>query len=166
MGDRLAALAGIFGFEFEDEVYAPKTQEIGSVTTQQGRIVSWPNVMQHRIEPFALADRTKPGHRRVIVLYLVDPHYRIPSTKTVPPQQHDWWIEAALARRNFASDSKASTLPQEVLDLVNAETEDWPMGREEAESIKREVERDRAEAFRAVDEAMPTFMFEDGAWGP
>lgn len=165
-GDGLTGLASIFGFEFRDEIYAPKTQEIGYISTQQGRIVSWPNVMQHRIEPFTLVDRTKPGHRRAIVLYLVDPHYRIHSTKKVPPQQHDWWTEVALARKNFDSESRASALPQELLDLVSAGTEDWPMGMKEAKRIKREVEHDRMQAFQAVNFVMPTYMFEDGAWGP
>jgi hypothetical protein len=163
-GDGLAGLATIFGFEFHNEDYAPKTQEIGSILTQHGRIVSWPNVMQHRIEPFALADRTKPGHRRAIILHLVDPHYRIPSTKKVPPQQHDWWAEAAFAKENFGSKSRA--LPQELLDVIRAKTGYWPMGIKEAERIKKEVELDCMQAYQAVYSEMPMYMFEDGAWGP
>lgn len=40
---------------------------------------------------FKLEDPTKPGHRRFIALWLVDPHRRILSTANVPPQQKDWW---------------------------------------------------------------------------
>lgn len=73
----------------EDCMHAPPTQDVGSVTTPQGRLLAWPNALQHRLEPFELLDKTRPGRRSCIVLYLVDPHYRICSTRNVPPQQHD-----------------------------------------------------------------------------
>jgi hypothetical protein len=68
---------------------APSNQELGSVATPQGRLLAWPNVMHHKVEPFELIDPIRPGHRRCIALYLVDPHYRICSTLNVPPQRHD-----------------------------------------------------------------------------
>ena len=84
-------LAVIFGCEtMRDE---PAVQEIGSVVTCEGRLIAFPNTLQHRLDPFTLVDRTKPGHRRVLVLWLVDPHYRIASTANVPPQQPDWCVE-------------------------------------------------------------------------
>lgn len=46
---------------------------------------------QHRVSSFRLKDATKPGHRRFLALWLVDPHERIVSTANVPPQQPDWW---------------------------------------------------------------------------
>lgn len=67
----------------------PPTQTIGSATTPQGRLLAWPNALQHRLESFELIDKSRPGHRRCVVLYLVDPHYRICSTRNVPPQQHE-----------------------------------------------------------------------------
>lgn len=48
---------------------------------------------QHRVSSFRLKDDTKPGHRRFLALWLVDPHERIVSTANVPPQQKDWWID-------------------------------------------------------------------------
>lgn len=48
---------------------------------------------QHCVSPFRLEDPTKPGHRRFIALWLIDPHVRVVSTANVPPQQKDWWIE-------------------------------------------------------------------------
>lgn len=50
---------------------------------------------QHRVSSFRLKDATKPGHRRFLALWLVDPHERIVSTANVPPQQKDWWMEAS-----------------------------------------------------------------------
>ncbi|RAH42210.1 uncharacterized protein BO95DRAFT_467131 [Aspergillus brunneoviolaceus CBS 621.78] len=37
----------------------------------------------------------RPGNLTLVKLRLVDPHYRICSTRNVPPQQHDWWASAA-----------------------------------------------------------------------
>ena len=51
-------------------------------------------VSQHRVSSFRLKDATKPGHRRFLALWLVDPHERIVSTANVPPQQKDWWTES------------------------------------------------------------------------
>ncbi|KAF5652098.1 hypothetical protein F25303_3571 [Fusarium sp. NRRL 25303] len=47
--------------------------------------------LQHRVSSFKLQDPTKPGHRRFIALWIVNPHRRILSTANVPPQQKDWW---------------------------------------------------------------------------
>ncbi|KAK7189146.1 hypothetical protein PSPO01_04733 [Paraphaeosphaeria sporulosa] len=77
-----------FGTEAMHEELA--AQEIGSIATRHGRIIAFPNTMQHKVEPFSLADKTKPGHRRYLVLWLVDPHMRIVSTADVPPQQMSW----------------------------------------------------------------------------
>jgi hypothetical protein len=52
---------------------------------------------QHRVSPFSLRDRTKPGHRRFVALWLVDPYIRIISTANVPPQQRDWWQDAVFS---------------------------------------------------------------------
>lgn len=49
---------------------------------------------QHRVSSFRLKDATKPGHRRFLALWLVDPHERIVSTANVPPQQRDWYADS------------------------------------------------------------------------
>lgn len=49
--------------------------------------------MQHCVNPFHLADPTKPGHRKILALFLVDPHQQIISTANVPCQQKAWWRE-------------------------------------------------------------------------
>ena len=56
----------------------------------EGRLVTFPNTVQHRVAPFALADPTKPGHRKILALFLIDPHRRVISTANVPPQQAEW----------------------------------------------------------------------------
>ncbi|KAG5633649.1 hypothetical protein DXG03_006869, partial [Asterophora parasitica] len=80
----------VFGCENE----GPMLQDVGSVDTREGRLLTWPNVLQHRVHPFSLADPTKPGHRKIVALFLVDPNIRIISTANVPCQQREWWAEA------------------------------------------------------------------------
>jgi hypothetical protein len=60
-------------------------QEIGKVRTKERRLLAFPNVMQHRVRPFGLVDPTRPGHRKILAMFLVDPHIRILSTANVPP---------------------------------------------------------------------------------
>ena len=66
---------------------ARSVQEIGSVALRQGRLVTFLNTMEHRLEGFKLRDQEKEGHVRWVTLMLVDPNYRICSTKNVPQQQ-------------------------------------------------------------------------------
>jgi hypothetical protein len=79
---------------------------------------------QHRVSPFELADPTKPGHRRFIALWLVDPHRRIISTANVPPQQRSWWSEAVLGDTDQRRTKALSKLPADVIDLLPLENVD------------------------------------------
>ncbi|KFY32862.1 hypothetical protein V495_08667 [Pseudogymnoascus sp. VKM F-4514 (FW-929)] len=88
-------------------------QPFGSVETKQGRLLAFPNVFHHRVSPFKLQDPTKPGHRRFIALWLVDPHQRIVSTGNVPPQRLDWWADAV-----FGANANTGDMPPEVLELL------------------------------------------------
>lgn len=47
--------------------------------------------MQHRVSPFSLEDRSKPGHRKILAFFLVDPNLRVISTANIPPQSEEWW---------------------------------------------------------------------------
>ncbi|RBR19396.1 hypothetical protein FVER53590_29371 [Fusarium verticillioides] len=64
-------------------------QSYGDVDTPGSRLLAFPNVFQHRVSSFKLQDPIKPGHRRFIALWLVDPHRRILSAANVPPRQKD-----------------------------------------------------------------------------
>ena len=128
-------LATVLGTEsMRDEL---AVQVIGSISTPEGRLLAFPNTLQHSVEPFELADKTKPGHRRFLVMWLVDPHIRICSTRNVPPQQHSWWAEEALTAVNFGS------LPQEVVDMVRGEIGEWPMGLDQAKELRLDLMRER-----------------------
>ncbi|KAK4244335.1 hypothetical protein C7999DRAFT_35299 [Corynascus novoguineensis] len=72
----------------------------------------------HRVSGFKLADPTKPGHRRFIALWLVDPTTRIISTANVPPQQADWWAERAFGVAAGGSKEALATFPSEIAQLL------------------------------------------------
>ena len=68
-------LSEVFGCEDGEST----VQDVGSVETREGRMVSFSNVLQHRVSPFELEDKTLPGHRKILAIFLVDPHVRIIS---------------------------------------------------------------------------------------
>ncbi|KAG5762781.1 hypothetical protein H9Q72_009110 [Fusarium xylarioides] len=80
---------------------ADTLQDIGSVLTRQDRMLFFPNVYQHHVSPFELVDKSRPGHRKILALFLVDPQVPIISTANVPPQQRDWWAEGLLQNDRF-----------------------------------------------------------------
>ncbi|MFF8805500.1 DUF4246 domain-containing protein [Streptomyces omiyaensis] len=73
----------VYGLENEDAL----NQLLGSAATPEGRCLAFPNILQHRVGSFRLADPTRPGHRKILAFFLVDPEHPIVSTSDVPPQQ-------------------------------------------------------------------------------
>ncbi|PNH54770.1 hypothetical protein VD0002_g6334 [Verticillium dahliae] len=142
-------LEKIFGVESFDSSAA--VQELGSVSTRQGRMLVFPNTLQHAVGSFGLVDRTKPGHRRFIVLWLVDPNDRICSTRNVPPQQHDWWAEKRLAEYNFRG------LPQEIVNMVGEEVSDYPMSLKKAKELRLDLMKERTRMVEAVENQFGSF---------
>lgn len=110
-------------------------QNKGSVTAPLGRLVTFPNVMEHRLKQFKLVNPTLPGHYRAVKLYLVDLHYRVCSTGNVPPQQHQWWAKD-ISDHFF---HKNTSLPQELVDEILKETGNWPMSMQEARQHRLET---------------------------
>ncbi|KAK6607426.1 hypothetical protein H4I96_03661 [Botrytis cinerea] len=85
---------------------------------EQGRLLAFPNVFQHKVSSFRLEDPTKPGHRRFIALWLVDPTLRVISTANVPPQQLDWWADSVFGNTPEARRAAMSKLPAELVMLL------------------------------------------------
>lgn len=92
--------------------------QVQTDSTPQGRFLAFPNVSEHRVSPFRLADPAKPGHRRYNALWLVDPRRRIISTANVPPQQQDWWTESIFGESEDSQASAASQVPQYIVQLL------------------------------------------------
>jgi hypothetical protein len=117
-------------------------QEVGSVVCKEGRLLTFPNILQHQVQPFKLADPTKPGHRKILALFLVDPGIRIISTANVPPQQRHWWSEGVT--KAFANSGEAmGQLSAELKEKVFEDVEDFPIGMEEAKAIRLQLMDER-----------------------
>src|SRR5690606_14988741 len=82
-------LREVYGLENEDAL----NQYLGAAATPAGRCLAFPNILQHRVDSFRLQDPTRPGHRKILVFFLVDPSGNIVSTSDVPPQQP--WAETS-----------------------------------------------------------------------
>jgi hypothetical protein len=126
--DDYHAIMGTFGINAKGNTL----QELGKVLTSEGRLIAFPNVYQHRVAPFELKDKSKPGHRKILALFLVDPEIPIISTANVPPQQEHWW----------PADDKTVLL-------------DWPISLKEAKDTRIKlmdertaIQSDMAEALR------------------
>ncbi|OCL02456.1 hypothetical protein AOQ84DRAFT_182162 [Glonium stellatum] len=116
----------------------PGIQELGSVATREGRLLAFANVLQHRVQPFRLADPTRPGHRKILALFLVDPFQRVVGTANVPPQQKEWWGEAIRER------SALGELPPELMQfVVDGVDGDFPISLEEAKKVREELMDER-----------------------
>ncbi|KAJ2936892.1 hypothetical protein H1R20_g204, partial [Candolleomyces eurysporus] len=115
--------------------YSGGVQDVGSVETREGRLLTFPNILQHQVQPFELEDPTKPGHRKILALFLVDPNIRTLSTAYVPSQRLDWWQELATA--------ELGKLPLELRDQVFEGVEDFPITLDEAKEIRLELMEER-----------------------
>jgi hypothetical protein len=122
-------LGEIFGCQNEEAA----VQEVGIVDTREGRLLTWPNILQHKVQPFHLADPTKPGHRKILALFLVDPNIRIISTANIPCQRKDWWAEA------IQQGGALPRLPAELQDQIFAQVEDFPIDLDEAKALRLEL---------------------------
>jgi Protein of unknown function (DUF4246) len=143
-------------FEGVEEIYgiedqAPAIQELGWVTTREGRMLSFPNVLQHRVAPFELVDKTKPGHRKIVALFLVDPYVRVLSTANVPPQQRDWWAEIVTS-----DGGPIGSLPPELQQKVVSGVEEFPISLEEAKELREKLMKERTVFVDAVNGESPS----------
>jgi hypothetical protein len=122
-------------------------QTIGHVETSEGRLLSFPNILQHRVSSFKLADPTKPGHRKIVALFLVDPNIKVTSTAYVPCQQQEWWWEVIMARKDKVmmeqrQKSAVSDVPLELQDNILRDV-DFPFSMEEAKALRLELMDER-----------------------
>jgi hypothetical protein len=124
-------------------------QDIGAVSTKQGRLLCFPNTVQHRVESFKLADPTKPGHRKILAMFLVDPHIPTLSTANVPPQRKDWWAEEVVKIGPFAR------LPLEIFQRIVESIQDDPLSWEEAVEVREKLMKERS---TINDESIQAFV--------
>ncbi|KAF9419124.1 hypothetical protein BGZ76_004292 [Entomortierella beljakovae] len=112
------------------------SQYRGGVITKEDRCIAFPNIYQHQVQPFELADPTKPGLRSIVVFFLVNPEKPILSTTNVPPQQMSWHKPAGLRLR------VAEKLPPEIAQMID-EFVDFPVSLGMAKDIRENLMRER-----------------------
>ena len=117
----------------------PIVQDYGSLLTKGGRAIAFPNIYQHRVEPFSLKDPSRPGHRKILVFFLVDPLKHIPSTTEVAPQQLEWAADELWKEKE--KDSKLPDLPTELWSKALEETP--LLSLKEAKKVREELMEER-----------------------
>jgi hypothetical protein len=126
------------------EQNGPAMQHLGQVLTKEGRLLVFPNCLQHQVQPFELQDKSRGGHRKILAMFLVDPHRPILSSAHVPPQRRDWW--AAEVHRQGG----LSALPNELADLVMNEVDGFPVSWEQACGLRERLMDER----RGINEGL------------
>ncbi|KAL5344631.1 hypothetical protein ACLOAV_010323 [Pseudogymnoascus australis] len=128
-----------FGRDILSQGETKVTQDLGSVPTHEGRLLTFPNILQHRVSPFSLADRSKPGHRKIIAFFLDDPNLRVISSANVPPQREDWSKE----RKQVVDKLLGERLPVELQDMVTKTMDATPITMDEAKQYRLELMEER-----------------------
>ena len=114
-----------------------------------------PNTLQHRLSPFELKDKSKPGHRKFIVMFLVDPNVRITSTAEVSPQQlEERRVEAAIHGDRDGIEGKPR-LPGEISKEILSTY------RDESERQFQRCKQGSASKIQAKEAAM---TYEEACW--
>ncbi|RXW19965.1 hypothetical protein EST38_g5885 [Candolleomyces aberdarensis] len=143
-------LPDVFGLQWDGNT----VQDVGSVETCEGRLITFPNILQHRVQPFKLADPTKTGHRKIVALFLVDPNVRVISTADVPCQRQEWWWDEILNATSSQSSSvkpifadiKAGgvhRLPPELRKIVFDVVDDFPISMDRARAYREKLMEER-----------------------
>ncbi|KAG9663042.1 hypothetical protein KCU64_g1575, partial [Aureobasidium melanogenum] len=132
------------GTEYEFPLGEKAPEHVGSEFTQDDD--EFYEVKEQWVQPFKLVDPTKPGHRKILALFLVDPFHRVISTANVPPQQREWWAEAVQGL-----EGKLDELPPELRHQVMTGVGDFPISLEEAKKLREELMDERRAFVRDVD---------------
>lgn len=132
-------------------------QDLGRVLTRPGRLLAFPNVLQHRVGNFELQDATKPGHRKILAMFLIDPNIRILSTANVPPQRLDWWAREVRKEQPFAA------LPLELFDRIMEFVEDFPISWDAACDARELLMEERGRVTDTYDQMLAEVSSANGA---
>lgn len=104
--------------------------ELGHVLTSKQKCIVFPNTMQHKLSPFTLQDKNKPGHCRFIVMFLTHPNIRVPSTAEIKPQQFDernLTSSFGLLKSEQLKEARFDNLPNELSEKIMKNLVDGPL---------------------------------------
>ncbi|KAG9825258.1 hypothetical protein KCU68_g15524, partial [Aureobasidium melanogenum] len=130
-------LEKITGFKNEHDYLI---QNLGSVLCKEGRLLAFPNVLQHNVGSFQLEDHTRDGKRKILALFLVDPHVRI-----CPPQRSPH-REKTGGRVSYTSS-------------VFEDVTDFPISMDEAKGIREALMEERGPIAEGMIECEARFCF-------
>ncbi|KAF8864890.1 hypothetical protein BDZ45DRAFT_613502 [Acephala macrosclerotiorum] len=147
-------LTEIFGCEQD----GPAMQDVGAILCREGRLITFPNILQHQVQPFKLRDPTKPGYRKILALFLVDPGIRIISTANVPPQQKDWWSEH-INNQMTRSGKAMGKLSNELKEKIVEDVDDFPISMEKAKELRLELMAERSVFVSAHEDVFKQHTF-------
>jgi hypothetical protein len=85
-----------------------------------------------------LTDKTRPGHRKILAFFLVDPNIKIISTANIPCQRRDWWGELVTPEL-----LRWGKLPVELLDKTLQAVEGFPLSLDRAKELREELMEER-----------------------
>ena len=129
-------LKKVIGIEPNDALIT----ELGRVKTRSDRIIVFPAGVKfsYRSSSCRLRDPSKPGHRKILVMMLIDPEKPIYSTANVPPQRRDWWL-----REINSQNTRLANLPRELQDMIVDRMGEFPIRVKEASDIREEMAQER-----------------------
>jgi len=158
--EELMALEKVYGLQrhpWKVDDCEQAVQNLGVMKIPAGRVVAYPNVLQHRLRPLELVDPSRPGHQYMLTCFLVDPHYRVCSTKNVPPQRHDWWIDEITRLCNWP------WLPAEIYTEITQHDDvyDFPVGKRRAKEWKERMDDQMEICREAVDFGIDRYKFRE-----
>ncbi|KAL3435408.1 hypothetical protein BDV09DRAFT_184994 [Aspergillus tetrazonus] len=130
----------IFGFEPRAgrNDYEQITRDLGWVSCRMGRLLTFPNTLQHRVSP----------PPKILALFLIDPSRRIISTANVPPQREHWCNDWAAATNDVLN----NRLPRELQAMVRENLEFPPMTMDEAKAHRVELMAERSSKSESENE--------------
>ncbi|PVV03357.1 hypothetical protein BB560_002162 [Smittium megazygosporum] len=131
-------------FSLADE--DPLNQYLGKVDTLGGRCLVFPNIYQHKVQPFELADKSRPGHRKILCFFLIDPTRRILSTANIPPQQREW------VEPEGSKSTGAKSVLQNQTSLDPLSRSDFPIDFETAKAHRKQLMDERKFFVNTVNE--------------
>jgi hypothetical protein len=125
----------------------PLNQFLGDIKIHEDLCIAFPNIYQHQVAPFSLQDPSQPGHRKILVFFLVDPNKaeKVYSSRTVPPQNSTWLV------RELRNVGFMKLLSDVELNLISDYLQ-WPMSWDEALECRIELMIERSMAVDTQNE--------------
>lgn len=137
----------LYGIENDENI----SMRLGEVECKEDRMIVFPNMLQHYVAPFELKDKTKPGHRKILCFFIVDPYNdKVITTDQVPPQQQSWWSEKIFGtdvkdskKTSKKSYTRFNKLPPEIICHIQEEV-DWPISLNKAKKVRAKLMKERS----------------------